>query len=273
MQRVGLDDFAPAPVGRYVAGEHYAHFCASPTLWGVILWGRPSQRDAIELGRSLVLELADPAVAHASVIDASRLDAADPSAFGAAGRYLATHHDALRARVTQLALLRPAGMSGAMVSGAFEVLPRPYPVAVFDAAAPAFAWLAARAELGIGDGPGLLHEIHACASGTPPLIGALRAYLDAQLRDAALAGAARTLATSERSLQRALGEASTTFTDEVAEARIRAARRLLVDGDAPLSTIARAVGCASLQHFSTLFRKRTGEPPSAFRARHRLSSR
>jgi AraC-like DNA-binding protein len=263
MQRVGLDDFAAAPAGRFVAGACFAHFCASPALWGVLLWGRPSQRDALELGRSLVLELGPAAGPHASLIDASRLDAADPTAFAAAERYLATHHDALRARVTRLALVRPAGMSGALVSGAFEVLPRPYPVQVFDAAAAACAWL------GVADLAPLLREVHAAATGTPPLLGALRAHLDAHLRDATLPAAARALATSERSLQRALGEASTTFTDEVAEARIRAARRLLVDGDAPLSTIARQVGCASLQHFSTLFRKRTGEPPSAFRARHR----
>jgi AraC-like DNA-binding protein len=72
---------------------------------------------------------------------------------------------------------------------------------------------------------------------------------------------------SERSLQRSLGAAGTTFKDEIAEARIRAARRLLADGDEPLSAIAREVGCSSLQHFSTLFRKRTGETPSAFRRR------
>jgi YesN/AraC family two-component response regulator len=29
------------------------------------------------------------------------------------------------------------------------------------------------------------------------------------------------------------------------------------------------VGCASLQHFSQLFRKRAGESPSEFRKRHR----
>ena len=43
---------------------------------------------------------------------------------------------------------------------------------------------------------------------------------------------------------------------------------MLVDGNAPLTAIAFDVGCASLQHFSALFRRRTQESPSAFRARH-----
>lgn len=263
MQRVGLDEFARAPVGRFVAGATWAHFCASPELWGVILWGRPGKRDALDLGRSLVLELAPGAVAHASVIDASRLEAGDPSAFRAAERYLTQFHEALRAKVTRLALIRATGMSGALVSGAFDVLPRPYPVHVVGTARDAFA------ALGLADRAALLAEIHADASGTPRAVGALRAHLDGHLARPALTVAARRLGVSVRSLQRLLSDAGTTFTAEVADARVRAARRLLLDTDAPLADIARDIGCSSLPHFSTLFRRRTGESPSAFRARGR----
>ena len=44
---------------------------------------------------------------------------------------------------------------------------------------------------------------------------------------------------------------------------------LLLESDAKLTSVAVEVGCASLQHFSSLFRKLTGESPSAWRARHR----
>src|SRR5258706_9777851 len=91
MRRSTLDELARAPVGRFVAGETFVHFCAAPTLWGVILWGRPDGGHALELGRSLVLELAPPAVPHPSIVDASRLDGGDPAAVGAAGRYLTPH--------------------------------------------------------------------------------------------------------------------------------------------------------------------------------------
>jgi len=260
---------AEAPVGRYVAGDTYAHFCAAPTLWGFILWGRPSRQHAMELYRSLVLELAPPAVPHASVIDASRLEGHDPSAFRAAEQYLAHYGAALHTWVVRQALVRPGGLGGAVVAGAFEVLPRPYPVGVFEDAGEAFTWMAPAAGDGWpADGAALLAAIHAEAAATPPLLGALRGWLDHNLQ-AELPAAARAVAASERTLQRKLGDAGTSFKEELAEARVRAARRLLIETDTPLTAIAFEVGCASLQHFSALFRKRAGESPSAFRARHR----
>ncbi|HZS36726.1 MAG TPA: helix-turn-helix transcriptional regulator [Polyangia bacterium] len=270
MRRSTLDELARAPVGRYVAGETFAHFCAAPTLWGVVLWGRPDARHAAELGRSLPLELRAPAVPHASIVDASRLEGGDPQAFGAAERYLARHGAKLASCVRRLALVRPRGLGGAIVAGAYEVLPRPYPVEVFGDAASAFAWLASeRARDWPKDGAAALAEIYAEASGTPHVVGALRAILDEKLGGASVAEAAGALGLSERTLQRKLGEARTTLQDEVAAARIRAAERLLLDSDAPLTAIAFDVGCASLQHFSALFRKRTGESPSAFRKRRK----
>ncbi len=104
--------------------------------------------------------------------------------------------------------------------------------------------------------------------GTPRVVPALRAWLDENLAGVSLDDATHALALSARSLQRKLGEAGTTFKAELAEARVRAARRMLAEGDAPLTAIAYDVGCASLQHFSALFRRRTHESPSAFRARH-----
>jgi AraC-like DNA-binding protein len=271
VRRSTVEELARDPVGRYVAGETWLHFCATPTLWGVILWGRPDERHAFELGRSLVKQLRPPAVPHVSIVDASRLEAADPGAFRAAGTYLTRYGEVLAKWLLRVALVRPGGIGGAVIAGAYDVLPRPYPVQVFTEPRPAFTWLAETRLAGDwpADGPRLLADLHADASGTPAVVGALRALLDSRLAGLSLARAAAALRTSERSLQRKLGEAETTFQDELADARVRAAKRLLLDGDAPLTEIAYEVGCASLQHFSALFKKRVRESPSAFRKRHR----
>jgi AraC-like DNA-binding protein len=274
MRQSVLEDFARDPVGRYVVGETFVHFCAAPSLWGVIVWGRPSERDAQELGRSLVLELGPPAVPHASVFDASHLDGADPGAFRAAGHYLVRHHDALATWVHRVALIRPGGMSGAIVAGAYQVFPRPYPVVLFEDAAAAFDWLSTGTGRAVpADGAAMLAALHATASGTPPVLGSLRGLLDKSLPGMPIQEAAHALGVSERTLQRRLREAGTTFKDQLADARIRAAKQMLIDGASRLTAVALEVGCASLQHFSALFRRRTGESPSAFRQRQSASAK
>ncbi|HEV7554762.1 MAG TPA: AraC family transcriptional regulator [Kofleriaceae bacterium] len=271
MQRGTVDDMARSPVGRYVVGETFVHFCAAPTLWGLIIWGRFDESHAAALGPSLVKELAPPAVAHASILDASRLEATDPKAFQAGDAYLTRYRELLGNRLSRLALVRPGGMSGAVVAGAFEVLPRPYPARVFADAGAAFGWLVDEggAPDWPSDGAAFVAELYAEAAGTPAILGALRALLEAKLAGPPVADAARELGVSDRTLQRKLGELGTTFQHELSEARVRVAKRLLVDSDAPVTNIALDVGCASLQHFSALFRKHEGESPSAFRKRRR----
>jgi AraC-like DNA-binding protein len=267
MDPATVDEMARAPVGRYVAGERFVHFCAAPNLWGVLLWGRPTIEDARQLGRSLVLELGPPAEPHVSLVDASRLEGADGGAFGALEWFLSRHGDTLSRQVLRLALVRPAGLVGAVVAGVYEVARRPYPVQVVDDVPLALSWLAESGErLGEPDTiAAMLAEVHARVSGTPAVVRSLRAALDAQVATIEIGGAARALGMSQRSLQRKLADQGTSFKEELAAARIRAAERLLLDTDAALTTIALEVGCASLQHFSAMFRAHTGQSPSAWR--------
>lgn len=263
VQRTTLEEMAVSPVGKYVAGSTFVHFCATRGIWGVILWGRPDQSEAELLGRSLVVELGPPAEPHVSIVDASRIEGGDPAAFRMADRYIKRNRATLATQVTKLALVRPPGLDGALVAGAYDVLPRPYPVAVFAAATEAIAWLDVKLD------PGVLVRMHAEASSTPQEVGALRALLDRNLDGMPIATAAKRLGMSERTLQRKLADANTTFKDELADARVRAAKRMLIESDAPLTAIAFEVGCGSLQNFSALFRRRTGESPSAFRAKRK----
>jgi AraC-like DNA-binding protein len=263
VERVTPEQMTTEPTGCFVAGGGYAHFCASTTLWGVLLWASPDAVEMQALVRSLRIELGPPAEPHASVVDASRLERIDPTAFQVLGEYVEAERAALGRQVERLALVRPRGLEGAVVAGFFGVVAPPYPVSVFEELGDALGWLDHAAALAS------IEAAYTAASATPPLVGSLRALLAERLRQIDLADAARALGVSLRTLQRRLGEAGTSFQDELAAARLRAAQRLLLGSDASLTTIAFEVGCASPQHFSQLFRKLTGESPSAWRDRHR----
>jgi AraC-like DNA-binding protein len=261
------DDYQADPHGRYLALRHALVFCARPSLWGFALWGRPSERDARALVRLLALELRPEVAPHASLVDVGRLEAADPRAFAHLARYLAANFATFESRVTRLALVRPPGVLGATVAGFYEVAGAPYPVRVFGELAAAAAWLRTR---------GVASELAAAvdaAIGTPPVVRELRAWLDHHLHDTNLLRAANGLACAPRSLQRALAKAGTTFQRELDAARVRCAQQLLATSDSTLTEIAYDVGCASPQHFSTVFRRVAGVTPSAWRARNRTPRR
>ncbi|HTM21901.1 MAG TPA: helix-turn-helix transcriptional regulator [Kofleriaceae bacterium] len=266
-QAASDDDLRAAPIGAWRAGQSWIWFCPRAELCGFAVWGRPQAAEMERLGRLLEVELGPPIPPHVSLVDASRLEGVDARAFAMLAAYVGGHFAALSRQVTKLAIVRPAGLTGATVSGFFQVLDRPYPVEVFGDAAAALTWL------GATDG-GLLAELDAlaaAASGLPPLLVELRRLLDRRLADLGPARAARALGLSVRSFQRRLAEAGTTFQAERGAAQVRAAQRLLLDSDASLTEVALEVGCASPQHFSALFRRLTGEAPSAWRTRQRAA--
>jgi AraC-like DNA-binding protein len=254
-----LDAYTADPSGSYLVMASSLAFCFRPTLWGFALWGRPSEAELKKLVPVLALELADGVAPHASLIDVRRLEAADPRAFAVLSKYLRANWDIFKTRVTRLALVRPAGLLGATVAGFYQVAGAPYPVQVFDDLTAAAAWLRAR-ELGTA-----LDAALAGASAVPAVVLALRGWLDTHLGDQSVTRAARAMGRAVRSLQRDLGAAGTTYHAELDAARIRLAQRLLRDSDSTLTEIAYDVGCASPQHFSTLFRRVTGQTPSAYR--------
>ncbi len=261
-----IDDYRDDPVGASLALSRALVFCARPTLWGFALWGTPTEADLARIVPLLRLELDRDAEPHASLIDVRRLEASDPRAFAVLSKYLRANFDAFRRQVTRLALVRPPGVLGATVAGFYQVAGAPYPVRVFDDLPAACTWLRA---------PGLATQLDAAvadASQISPLVMALRRWLDAHLDDASLPRAAKAVSRAARSVQRDLAEAGTTFHAEVDAARVRLAKRLLAETDSPLTEIAYDVGCASPQHFSTLFRRVTAMTPSKFRSSNRSSA-
>ncbi|MGE0790021.1 MAG: helix-turn-helix domain-containing protein [Sandaracinaceae bacterium] len=262
--RVAKDprDLLRDPFGACVLGPTFVYFCARPRLCGFALFGRPNGDDLRALERCLLIELDERIPPHGSLCDASRVGGVDATAFAVLHAYVERHRAALATKVERLAIVRPPGLAGATVAGFFSVAAAPYPSTVVSDVAAALAWLE-EPDDGFADA---LAERVADASGAPPLLVALHTALDALPGRLTLEEAARGLGLSSRSLQRKLRELDTTFQAELAGSQVRIAKRLLRDSSASLTAIALEVGCATPQHFSTLFRRITGKSPSAWRS-------
>ncbi|HEX8950625.1 MAG TPA: helix-turn-helix transcriptional regulator [Polyangia bacterium] len=256
----GVDAFFAAPAGTFVAGRSWIYACTDAQLFAQIYHGVPDAADVEPLLALWQVELRDETPRHASYVDASGLTGMDPGWFELMRCELERNRAALSAKIARQALVRPAGLPGALVAGFYDVLTPSYPVQVFASAAEALGWLG-RSEL--ADAIGRLVP----RTGCEPLVEQLRRHLAGALVGATLATAARDARVSARTLQRRLREAGTSFQTELQTARVNAAKTLMTDTDAKLTTIALEVGCASLQHFSGLFRQLTGAAPSDWRAR------
>ena len=256
-----------APDGRYFVGPSSVSFIVDPTLVGVIVWGRPTGEQNVALVRAH--ERMRPVLARrtAALVDVRHLDWPDPSAFAAVIGYLAERGPWLAEYMDRLALVRPrGGPVAAAGAGFFDVSDRPFAVESFTELSGALGWI------GRADAPALDAEIEALfaeASGTPSLLRRVREHLDAHRGALSLEDSAKALGVTRRSLQRWLESWQTSFRNEQNQAQVRAAKRLLEDGDASLAEIAASVGCASASHFSALFRRVTRETPSQWRKRHR----
>lgn len=108
--------------------------------------------------------------------------------------------------------------------------------------------------------------VAAAAVGTPLFLQRLRERLDRDLASGGIAHVARSLRMSIRTLQRRLARAETSYRQELNAARLRKAQQLLAGTELKITAVALEVGCSSSQHLSALFRKMTGESPSAWRA-------
>jgi AraC-like DNA-binding protein len=239
-------------------GDGFAHALLDGGLHVTLLFGRPTEAVARELTAILDAEPFD--VPRLSLFDAHAIESIEPDAFSTFADHQNRRRSDLARVVTKQAIVTPRGMPGAIVTGFRAVFDFSYPVAYFTERAPALAFLGCSSALAAID--------DLAASATRPLLVRLRTALLASPA-LVLADAARQLGVSERSLQRHLHGEGTSFLDEVQAARIACARHLLAETDRKLTVIATEVGCGSLQSFSTMFRRITGETPSEFRARSR----
>lgn len=263
----GLDDYLRDPIGRYLVGENFLHWYATPEFCGFTVWGIPGEAQISRLTQVLDVELA-PARPHVSLVDARRVEAPDASGLSVLVKYMAQRIAGFTQTVKRQALVRPEGIAGAVVGGFYSLVSSGYPTHAFADPLAAALWLG----LPEAEARALLDELSGLVAqhmGVSPLLGELHRVLRLRLAEAHLTDVARELGMSERTLQRRLRESGTNFQAELNTVQVRTAQALLLEPHAKVTAVAVEVGCASLQHFSSLFRKVTGESPSDWRERHR----
>lgn len=263
----GVDDYLRDPLGRYLIGDGFLHWYASADLCGFIVWQRADEPFIRRLVQVLDVERT-PHAPHLSLVDLRRLESPDPSAFHLFVNYMREREKDFAVSVKRQALVRPEGIIGAVVGGFYSLLSPKYPSRVFTDANEALAWLG----LTLEQGAALMAELNklvAEATNQSPLLQQLHRVLRPRLVEASLADTAREMGMSERTLQRRLKEANTSFQAELNNVQVRTAQQLLLETDMKLTAVAVEVGCASLQHFSSLFRKLVGDSPSNWRDQQR----
>jgi AraC-like DNA-binding protein len=259
----GIEDFVERPIGRAVLDGSWLYFYPHPGFCGFVMWGHPQPAE-VERLRVVLQGLLGPNVPrHAAFADTRRVVQMTPQAFDVLASYVNQCREDIGQKIERVGVVRPDGFLGAAAEGFFQMVAAPYPVSVFDSMTDALAWL--------GEDPAYADELvalHERATNTPRILRELQAVLAVSFRTADLSGAARTLGMSARVLQRQLTAVGTSFRQELHLVQVRAAERLLLDTDQPVTAIAYAVGCATPAHFSELFRRVRGETPSGWRARH-----
>lgn len=261
-----LTAYLALPIGSCFYGPTYAVWWRSVDLNGIVFWDRPERDDVTRMTRALDAELAPGVQPHLSLIDARRVRAVDLGAFDALSEYVHRRREAFSRVLLRQALVRPEGLVGAAVAGFYAVLAPTFPVRVFTDPHAALRWLQVnQVEHVAAELDGLFETATASSS----LVVALRAHLDRRVGVTTVAETAVALGLSARQLQRRLRDEHTSFQREETAAKVRAAKVLLLETSYDVKRIAVEVGCASVPHFCTLFRKEVSETPSQWRARRR----
>lgn len=268
VQRREPSELLQDPIGGYVQGNSFMVWVQSATRFGAAHRSPLEQIDQATATPLFGL-LAHPRLTGPFDLLHDFLEVADvdASAFTYAEMFIRHFADALAARTRRLAVIRPGGLAGAAFAGIYhDWIPTRFDAKLCSDRLEAYEWL------GIdGDDRRELEALQEAFS-QPELLRRLRDALAADLREATVERIARSLSLSVRSLQRHMTEHGTSFSDELARARVVAAEALLIRGTTKIEAIARDVGFRSPAAFTSMFSRIHGESPSAFRERYRGGS-
>jgi AraC-like DNA-binding protein len=258
-----LDAFARAPVGHGFSGQCYMLWATQASLIGGAFFGRAEERDVRALGR-LIDIVGQLRTSPRIVIDMERVTGLSAGAFDATAAVFESFAG-IGDAIGRIAVVRPRGMLGAAIGGLFhDTFHARTASSLFADRLQAFEWVEPMGSAYVDVEHAI--EQHGAVS---PLLRGLRSHLTESLPTTSVGRAARVLGVSVRSLQRKLAMADTSFREEVVRARIAAASLLLSEQTSKVDTVARAVGCSSLAHFSMMFRRATGQTPTEYRATQR----
>lgn len=256
-------EFVADPIDRVVIGRRHLVFYRSDGIFGHASWGRPDADDVRELLRACEAGLRLPP--HRYVVDLRGLEAVEPTTFAPFVEYVRRHSPTLRRTIIKQAQLRPEGLVGAIISGFSAIAILPYPERVFGDIDELLNWAGIERATGLAlfaEIDRLRHVVRALH----PMTARVRQLLESA-GTLPLQDAARRLGVSARSLQRGLAEGGTSYRAELQSFVLERAKALLKDDRKTLTWIAFELGFSSLQHFTTAFRRATGEPPSVWRQR------
>lgn len=259
-QASGPHAFLDQPGRRYFSGRCFCYWQDERRALGTVMWGRPLEADIEAMIPFFEIGADARFVGHASFVDCRALDSIDVLAFGKLLAYLVRRRHAWGPNVGRQAILHPDGLVGVMVAGALHVARPPYPFACFHGdGADAFAWC------GVPDLQPKLEALCSTLFGSPEITRMVHAVLQARGLITA-AEVARTLGLSQRTLQRRLGEAGSTFRKERDRFLSLEIERLLSGTELDLDAIAAQVGLSSASHLVAHFRATHGTTPGTWRA-------
>lgn len=162
------------------------------------------------------------------------------------------------------AVVRPQGVMGAIVAGAYHMFVATPRQRVLPDLASALAWL------GRTDATEAVAAFLQRAAMRPGIVDELRAYLGEHLDQGTLASASRALGVARRTMQLALAKESLNFRAVRDEVRLREAKTRLERADDKIEHLAHRLGFRSARHFYKWFRERTGKTPGEWRNAHAL---
>lgn len=256
-----LPSFLHGTGDRYHRAKTYVAWRCEPDLVGVADWGQYDKTSFAE--RALVIDhfVLNARAPQRLLVDSQYCTDAGPHVFASAADFWLSRRIRHATSVSRLAVVIPHGFVGVVITGMSTLLDLGCPLRLFQELAPALTWL------GVVE-PSVfakqLPEVHPPVSHAA-LLCTLHELLVVRDFTISVAHAARQLGMSERTLQRRLSEADTTFQAELLRAKLTKAKALMLANTHSMTAIALELGFASLQHFSARFAAVNGESPSSWR--------
>jgi len=266
MRRVdGVSSFLVAADGDcYFATDKFLVWRKSADLLGFSVWG-DRDRGSFEQQARVLDHFTEPSRPRQRVlIDASLCSDANPTTFSRTVSYLGSRRARHTAGIEQLAVVVPQGVAGAVIVGLTVIVQPEFALRLFSDLSSALAWLQCENPEALAQELASLQRVDADKS---LLAGLHRLFMETEF-SVSLGQAARRFGMSQRTLQRRLSEARTTFHAELSNAKLAMAKTLLSLGGRSITTIALELGFASVQHFSARFSAVHGESPRRWLKNH-----
>jgi AraC-like DNA-binding protein len=262
MRRVeGLSSFLVAADGDcYFSTDKFLVWRKTTDLLGFSVWGDRDRCSFEQQACILDHFTQTPHPRQRVLIDAARCKEPNPTTFSRAVSFMASRRERHAANIEQLAVVVPQGVAGAVFVGVSVIIQPEFALRLFSDVGSALEWLQC-------DNPEALAQELASLQRTDAdksLLESLhRLFMDSEFA-VSLSQAARRFGMSQRTLQRRLSEARTTFHAELSKAKLAMAKTLLSLGGRSITTIALELGFASVQHFSARFSAVYGQSPRSW---------